>query len=48
MKKKKKSKHQIWWETTERFLYSKIFEHGKGYCGNQMCCWGKPGDRVKW
>ena len=20
--------------------------HQKGYCGNQLCCWGQPSDRV--
>jgi len=22
--------------------------HPKGYCGDQLCCWGQPKDKVQW
>lgn len=26
--------------------YAGPWGHPKGYCGWQLCCWGKPGDRL--
>ncbi len=23
-----------------------LYDHPDGYCGNQLCCWGKYGDKV--
>jgi len=38
------------WRKNGRYQSTKgwSWPHPIGYCGDQMCCWGEPGDRVQW
>ncbi len=49
-RKKLAAKRKKWWENEGRFSLDRRTgePHPKGYCGDQMCCWGKIGDKVKW
>ena len=36
------------WRKARKRQFDRIYDHVQGYCGDQMCCWGQPGDRVQW
>lgn len=37
------------WKKRDRFFAGFFgYPHPIGYCGDQKCCWGKPGDKVLW